>query len=85
MTSSVRGKVGHTLADSNGLTVAILVLVLLDLAALDDITTGTQPHFYVGWVMLGLTAPLSIGCGWRWRRLQAPEPDESRTRSDGPF
>ena len=34
-------------------------LALLDLAALDDITTGVQPDFSTEWLMLILSVPLA--------------------------
>ena len=52
------------------IAVAVLVLVLLDLAALDDITTGVQPHFYYEYAMLAVSVPLLV---WLVRRyVSAP-------------
>ncbi len=45
--------------------VAVAGLLLLDLAALDDITTGVQPHFYYEYAMLAVSVPL---LGWLVRR-----------------
>ena len=45
---------------------AVLGFVLLDLAALDDITTGVQPHFYYEYAMLAVSVPL---LGWLVRRF----------------
>ena len=36
-----------------GIAAAILALLLLDFAALDDITTGNEPNFCAEYVMLG--------------------------------
>ena len=43
------------------IAVVVLVLLLLDLAALDDITTGVQPHFYYEYGMLAVSLPLFLG------------------------
>ncbi len=48
----------------------ILALVVLDFAALDDITTGSQPHFYLEYVMLGVSLPLLGACWWGLSRLR---------------
>lgn len=34
----------------------ILALLVLDYAALDDITTGNEPNFYLEYIMLGFSA-----------------------------
>ena len=47
------------------IAVAVLGLVLLDLAALDDITTGAEPNFYYEYAMLAVSVPL---LGWLVRR-----------------
>ena len=47
------------------IAVAILGLLLLDLAALDDITTGVQPHFYYEYGMLAVSLPLLGRLIWR--------------------
>lgn len=47
------------------IAVAAVVLVLLDLAALDDITTGAEPNFYGEYTMLAVSVPL---LGWLVRR-----------------
>ena len=47
-----------TLPERPALVVAILGLVLLDLAALDDITTGVQPRFYHEYAILAVSVPL---------------------------
>jgi hypothetical protein len=49
-----------------GIAATILALLLLDFAALDDVTTGNQPHFYMEYVMLGVSLPLFVAC---WRGL----------------
>ena len=48
------------------MAVAVLGLLLLDFAALDDITTGVQPHFYYEYGMLAVSLPL---LGWLVRRF----------------
>ena len=45
---------------------AVLGLLLLDLAALEDITTGVQPHFHYEYAMLAVSVPL---LGWLIRRF----------------
>ena len=49
-----------------GIGVAVLGLLLLDLAALEDITTGVQPHFHYEYAMLAVSVPL---LGWLIRRF----------------
>ena len=48
------------------------LVAALALAALDDITTGVEPHFVGEWVMVALAALWFAGGGsWLWqRRLQ---------------
>lgn len=59
------------------LSVAVLGLVLLDLAALDDITTGVEPHFYAEYAMLAVSVPL---LGWLVRRcVSVPRRGSSRS------
>ena len=53
-----------------GIPAAILALLLLDFAALDDITTGTQPHFYAEYGMLGISVPFLGALGLRLSRLR---------------
>ena len=48
------------------MAVAVLGLLLLDFAALDDITTGVQPHFYYEYGMLAVSLPLLVGLIWRF-------------------
>jgi hypothetical protein len=38
-----------------------IALLLLSLAALDDITTGDQPHFYLEWIVVWLTVVWFLG------------------------
>ena len=40
----------------------MLTLLLLDFAALDDITTGNEPSFYAEYVMLGVSLPSLAVC-----------------------
>ena len=54
-----------------GIAVAILALLLLDFAALDDITTGTQPHFYLEYATLAISLPLLGACRWGLSRLRS--------------
>ena len=48
------------------IAVAVLGLVLLDLAALDDITTGVEPHFYYEYAMIAVSLPLLWWLVRRW-------------------
>jgi hypothetical protein len=52
-------------------TVVILVSValgLLCLAALDDITTGSEPGYLLEWIVVAATAVWLGGlAAWRWR------------------
>ena len=48
------------------LSVVVLALVLPDLAALDDITTGVQPHFYYEYAMIAVSLPLLWWLVRRW-------------------
>ena len=43
---------------------AVLVVLLLDFAALDDITTGIQPHFYAEYSMLAVSLMFFTALGW---------------------
>lgn len=47
------------------IAVAVMGLVLLALAALDDITTGAEPNFYYEYAMLVVSFPLLV---WLARR-----------------
>jgi hypothetical protein len=49
----------------------LAVLALLDLAALDDITTGTQPDFVSEWVMVLMSIPVGYFLIERLRRKHA--------------
>ena len=40
------------------IAVAVLGLLLLDLPALDDITTGVAPRFYCEYAMITVSVPL---------------------------
>ena len=53
-----------------GIASVILALLLLDVAALDDITTGNQPNFYAEYAMLGISAPLLVALVWILSRLR---------------
>ena len=58
---------------------AVLVVLLLDFAALDDITTGNQPHFYPEYTMLAISALLFAALGWRLvRERRASEREPSK-------
>ena len=48
------------------ITIAVLGLLLLDLAALDDITTGVEPHFYYEYAMIAVSLPLLWWLVRRW-------------------
>ena len=48
------------------IAVAVLGLLLLDLAALDDITTGVEPHFYYEYAMIAVSVPLLWCLVRRW-------------------
>ncbi|MCY4599367.1 MAG: hypothetical protein OXF27_05550 [Acidobacteria bacterium] len=48
------------------IVVAVLGLLLIDLAALDDITTGVEPHFYYEYAMLAVSVPLLWWLVRRW-------------------
>ncbi len=41
-------------------TISIILLVLC-WAALDDITTGDQPHYYLEWMFVSLTVVWFVG------------------------
>ena len=53
-----------------GIVTAILALLLLDFAALDDITTGNEPNFYLEYAILGMSLPLLGACMWGLSRLR---------------
>lgn len=53
-----------------GIATAILALLLLDFAALDDITTGNEPHLYLEYAILGISLPLLGACWWGLSRLR---------------
>ena len=53
-----------------GIASVILALLLLDVAALDDITTGNQPNFYAAYAMLGISVPLLAALVWILSRLR---------------
>ncbi len=55
-----------------GIATAILALLLLDFAALDDITTGNELDFYLEYVMLGISVPLLTACLCGLSRLRGP-------------
>lgn len=40
---------------------AFFVLLILDLLALDDITTNNQPYYYAEFAMLGISVVIFIG------------------------
>ena len=44
--------------------VPVLFVVLLDYAALDDITTGSQPHFYAEYAMLTVSVLFFVALSW---------------------
>ena len=48
------------------IAVAVLGLVLLDLAALDDITTGVEQHFYYEYAMIAVSVPVLWWLVRRW-------------------
>ena len=48
------------------IAIAVLGLLLLDLAALDDITTGVEPHFYYEYAMIAVSLPLLWWLVRRW-------------------
>lgn len=48
------------------IAVAVLGLLLIDLAALDDITTGVEPHFYYEYATLAVSVPLLLWLVRRW-------------------
>ena len=54
-----------------GLIAAILALLLLDFAALDDITTGNEPDVSLEYAMLAVSVPLFAACVWGLSRLKA--------------
>ena len=45
--------------------VIIILLLLLDYAALDDITTGSEPNFYGEYAMLVVSVPALI-LSFKW-------------------
>ena len=52
---------------------AVMFVVLLDYAALDDITTGSQPHFYAEYAMLAVSVMFFAALSWGFalrRRLR---------------
>ena len=53
-----------------GIATAMLALLLLDFAALDDITTGNEPNFYLEYAVLGISLPLLGACMWGLSRLR---------------
>ena len=53
-----------------GIASVVLALLLLDVAALDDITTGNQPNFYAEYAMLGISMPLLAALVWILSRLR---------------
>ena len=55
-----------------GIATAMLALLLLDFAALDDITTGNEPDFYLEYAMLSISLPLLGACLWGLSRLRGP-------------
>ena len=52
-----------------GIAAAGLALLLLDFAALDDITTGNEPDFYLEYAILGVSLPLLGACVRRQTKL----------------
>ena len=56
------------------IAVAVLGLLLLDLAALDDITTGVEPHFYYEYAMIAVSVPLLWWLVRRWISATHPPP-----------
>ena len=51
------GEKQMTRLERPAITIAVLGLLLLDLAALDDITTGVEPHFYYEYAMIAVSLP----------------------------
>ena len=57
-----------------GIAAAVLSLLVLDFAALDDVTTGNEPLFYAEHAMLVFSLPLCGALVWGLSRLrQRPE------------
>ena len=53
-----------------GIAIAILALLLLDFAALDDITTRNEPNFYLEYAILSISLPLLGACMWGLSRIR---------------
>ena len=52
---------------------AVLLVLLLDYTALDDITTGSQPHFHAEYAMLAVSLLFFAALAWALalkRRMQ---------------
>ncbi len=49
-----------------GYIIFVIILLLLDIAALDDITTGHQPHFILEYSTLILTALVYLYLLKKW-------------------
>jgi hypothetical protein len=59
------------------ITLAIAIVLALDWAALDDITTGIEPSFVGEYATLIASVP-AVGILWRWvrpARAGEPRPD----------
>ena len=55
-----------TRLEQPAIAIAVLGLLLLDLAALDDITTGVESHFYYEYAMIAVSLPLLWWLVRRW-------------------
>ena len=55
-----------TRLEQPAIAIAVLGLLLLDLAALDDITTGIESHFYYEYAMIAVSLPLLWWLVRRW-------------------
>ena len=51
------------------LAIFILIVLLLDFAAFDDITTGRQPHYIFEYATLIVSAPVLLVLGYKIYKL----------------
>jgi hypothetical protein len=47
----------------------VLILLLLDWLALDDITTGQEPNYYGEYTMLVISVPAIAGLTILWKKI----------------
>ena len=59
------------------LTLAILAILAVDYAALDDITTGTETSFAAEWTWLVLSTPFLCLLGWALFRHRRGRPQHT--------